>query len=510
MKLSELLSVLHLPPLQMDKTPKNTDAEIDAIVCDSRQAAPRTLFVCVVGRTTDGHRFAKSAYEAGTRFFLAQYIPELPADAHVFLTSDTRTALAELAAAFYGYPARELTLIGITGTKGKTSTAIMLYRALCENGQNAAYIGTNGVYFANNREETANTTPESLELQHDLRRMVNAGVRYVVMEVSSQALLLDRIHGLRFAICLFTNLSRDHIGGIEHPDFENYRSCKHRLFTDYGAATIIVNTDDRQSGYMLANHSAQTVLTYGTGESADFRGTAFENVSLPDHIGIRFVCRSREGNCAVSLPFAGQFSMYNALAVIAVCQVLGIRAADAARSLSHTCVPGRFELLRFPALPGVTFIIDYAHNGASLGAVLSSLRAYEPTRLICLFGSVGCRTKERRREMGEAAARSADFCILTSDNPDTEPPDAIIAEIAAAFTLPGSCPFLAVPDRADAIRCAVQLAQPGDMILLAGKGHEQYQLINHCRIPFSEHDILRDAIQEYTKKKSLPLEQVSP
>lgn len=511
MKLSELLSVLDPLPRQADGTNVFLpDAEITAIVCDSRKAVPGALFVCVEGRTTDGHRFAARAYEAGTRFFLAQRMPELPADACVFLVADTRTALADLAAAFYGYPARNLTLIGITGTKGKTTTAIMLYRALCENGIDAAYIGTNGVYFADNREPTVNTTPESLELQHYLRRMADAGVRYLVMEVSSQALLLDRVHGLRFAVSLFTNLSRDHIGGVEHPDFENYRACKHLLFTDYGASTVIVNTDDPQAGYMLAGNSAETILTYGTGENADFRGTAFESVSLPDRMGVRFVCRSREGSCPVFLPFAGRFSMYNALAVIAVCRVCGINTANAARSLAHTCVPGRFELLRFPSLPGVTFIIDYAHNGTSLSAVLSSLRAYAPERLICLFGSVGCRTKERRREMGEVAARQADLCILTSDNPDTEPPEDIIAEIAAAFALPGSCPYLAIPDRVDAIRHAVRLARPGDMILLAGKGHEEYQLIDHRRVPFSERDILCDAVKKTTEKGGIPLGHIFP
>lgn len=492
MKLSLLFSLLAPTRLQGNPT---FDPEIDAVVCDSRKVGPKSIFICVPGLTSDGHAFAKSAYDAGCRVFLVQAPVPLPPDAAVYQTPNTRTALADLAARFYGYPANRLTLIGITGTKGKTTTALMLYRALEHCRFPVAYIGTNGVCYRDHREETVNTTPESLDLQRYLRCFVDQGIRYVILEVSSQALLLERVRGLSFSLCLFTNLSPDHIGLREHPSFENYRDCKHLLFTDYGAQTAIVNADDPHAGYMLKGCSAQTVLTYGMGENADFRGSASVAENRDGQFGIRFFCRAKNGTLPVFLPFAGDYSVYNALAVIAACHALGISAKDAVDALATAHVPGRFELIRFPSLPDVTFVIDYAHNRVSLTSILESLRTYQPKRLICLFGSVGGRTEGRRYEMGKVASELADLCILTSDNPNTEDPEKIIADIAAAFSPQDGCPYVAIPDRADAIRHAVSLARAGDVILLAGKGHERYQLIQNRRVPFSEPDLLRDAVE---------------
>ena len=463
------------------------DAEITYICHDSRKAGPDCAFVCICGYVSDGHNYALSAYANGARVFFAERPLELPKDACVILCPDTRLALAVLAAAMYDHPADKLHVIGITGTKGKTTTALMIHGILEKLSLPSAYIGTNGIDFCGRHYATANSTPESLDLQEYMAQMVECGIRYVVMEVSSQALKLHRVHGIGFDTCIFTNLYPDHIGGVEHADMEEYKACKRMLFSFPGIRDILVNADDPETAYMIRDASAP-VTRFGTSKCCAWRGSHVKAQVCHRVPGTAFTCHTPDGQALpVQIPFPGNYSVYNALCALAVCDKLGIDLADSIAALAHVRVKGRFEPVFLSSRPDSTFIIDYAHNGASLRAVLSSLRTYKPGRLICLFGSVGDRTQMRRGELGAVASELADLSILTSDNPGNESPDKIIAEIAAAFTHDR---YVCIPDRREAIVYAVKHAKKGDVIVLAGKGHEQYQLIHGKHLPFSEREIL--------------------
>ncbi|MBO7297001.1 MAG: UDP-N-acetylmuramoyl-L-alanyl-D-glutamate--2,6-diaminopimelate ligase [Clostridia bacterium] len=463
------------------------DADVTYICHDSRKAGPDALFICIAGYVSDGHNYALSAYDKGVRTFVAQRPIELPRDATVIYVPDTRIALAKLAAAIFDRPADKLCIIGITGTKGKTTTALMIHGVLEKLGIPSAYIGTNGIDFGGRHYATANSTPESLDLHEYMAQMVEFGIRYVVMEVSSQALKLHRVHGIKFDYCIFTNLSPDHIGGVEHADMEEYKACKRLLFSFPGIRNILVNADDPEAAYMTADTTAP-VTSFGMGKGCDWRAAKIRPEICFRVPGTSFVCSTPDGQALpVSIPFPGDYSVYNALCALAVCNKLGIPLADSTAALAVVRVKGRFEPVFLASRPDTTFIIDYAHNGASLRAVLESLRAYKPRRLICLFGSVGDRTQMRRGELGAVASELCDLSILTSDNPGNEDPNKIIADIAAAFTHDR---YVCIPDRAEAIAYAVKNARKGDAVVLAGKGHENYQLICGKHLPFSEREIL--------------------
>lgn len=484
--------------------PQNTplNGEISGVCYDSRRATADCLFICIKGALSDGHFFARSAYDKGCRFFLAQMpLSELPADAHVILCPDTRRALAEVSANLFHHPARELHIIGITGTKGKTTTALLIYNILNACGIPCGYVGTSGVKYGSFHFESANTTPESYVLQEYMRNMRRAGVTHLVMEVSSQALYLGRVHGVPFHTAIFTNLSEDHIGEHEHPTFEHYKACKMSLFTDYGVKYALLNADDPYcEEFATRIPEGVTVERFAIdADKPDYRATNIERFKENDRLGTAFTCTHHGASFAVLQSFPGLFSVYNALAAIAVCHSLGVSDTDISRELADISIAGRFELVR--ALPYATFIIDYAHNRVSLTSALETLRAYEPKRLICLFGSVGGRTFARRAELGSTAAELADFSILTSDNPDDEDPQNILREIATQFR--GQTDrYIIIPDRAEAIRYAVSIAKEGDVFLFAGKGHERYQLVCGEKRPFCERDVL---LAECKKRQELAM-----
>ena len=493
------------PPGHTQNQNSLLDTPISMLRYDSRLAGAGTVFFCLVGKTSDGHLYAPSAYRNGCRVFVVERPLELPADAFQYRVDDTRAALADCAAAFYGHPEREMKLIGLTGTKGKTTTALLIRSLLEEAGIPTGYIGTNGVDYLDFHHQTVNSTPESVEIYRYLRYMLDEGVKTCVLEVSSQALWMGRTRGLSFHTVLFTNLSRDHIGGVEHPDFEHYRDCKRLLFTDYPAEIAAINRDDGHSSYMVAGAQAP-VFTFGLCQPDDtdkplWGAANVRPMQKGDHIGVSF--EAFRGGAVFEepwfLPLPGQFNVQNALAALTVvCEGFGVEPLQAKSALERAVVAGRFETVTSPALPDVTFVIDYAHNGVSLAAILDALKDYEPTRLICLFGSVGGRTKERRRDLAEAAGPRCDLCIITSDNPACEPPMDIINEIDKAFPA-GSCPRVKIADRVEAIRYAAKIAEAGDIILLAGKGHEDYQLVGVKKLPFSEMDILREALDGKAK-----------
>lgn len=467
---------------------------VECLCRDSRERCENGLFVCINGAKSDGHRFAKMAYDNGCRAFVASRPIELPSDAAVILTSDTRIALAEISAAFYGYPARELKIIGITGTKGKTTTALTAYEVMNACGIPTAYIGSNGIKFNGKSYPTLNTTPESAELHKQMRIMVNSGIKYLVMEVSSQAIYMNRIHGMEFETVAFTNLSVDHIGGAEHPTFEHYRDCKKKLLTDFGAKNIVYNSDDPYADYMIRDSVCEKKIgcSAGGNKCADIYAEEIENRRLKSSLSVIFKMISEGKSTNVSLPMPGKFSVSNAILATAICKTAGLDESVIAEKLSFVRAEGRFETVSAPS--GALFIIDYAHNGASLAAALNTIREFSPARLFCLFGSVGGRTEGRRRELGEVAAALADFCIITSDNPDFEDPQKIINDISACFTESGACSYITISDRREAIRFAVANAKPDDVVLLAGKGHENYQLVCGQKLSFSERDVLEEAI----------------
>ena len=460
------------------------DCEIDGVVCDSRAAGRSSLFVCIKGFATDGHDFAKFAYNQGCRAFVCERELELPSDAVTVKVENARRALAMISAAFYDFPAEKIKVIGITGTKGKTTTALMLSSVLSQNGIPCGYIGSNGIEFAGNRFETRNTTPESLDLHYYFDQMVKAGVEAVALEVSSQALYLDRVYGIPFFATAFTNLAPDHIGGAEHPTFEHYRDSKKKLFTEYLSKFSVFSATDEASDYMSDGTNALT-SSFGIGKG-DFSASDIKPFFDSGALGIEFMCNALGRETTVSLPMPGNFSVENALCTIAIAHRFGISAEKSAEALAHTYVFGRFELVKTKL--DAVFIIDYAHNGFSLTSALNTLRSYNPQRLWCVTGSVGGRTKGRRAELGEAMSRLCDIAVLTADNPDFEDPLDICKDIKNAFVKDIPCECFA--DREDAIRYVVNNVKSGDIVLFAGKGHEQYQFIRGGKIPFSERKLI--------------------
>ena len=486
MRLDVLLAGL-LPPAALP--PGAGSMDISCLTDRADRAGPGSLFVCIRGCRTDGHTLAPQAWAQGCRAFLVERPPDLPAGAAVIRVADTRAALSLAACRFYGEPSRALRVVGVTGTKGKTTTACLLRHILARSGIPCGYIGTNGIEWGETRTETRNTTPDPLTLQQALHDMLRAGCRAAVLEVSSQALKQRRADGTRLAAAVFTNLSPDHIGPTEHPDFADYAACKHRLFTDFGAGLAVCNADDPHAADMLRGSSAARQVACSTRRAADYAAQDIRPEAAAGGFGVRFALLAGGRRQSCFLPLVGRGNVADALlAVACAAECFGIPPGQAAGLLGDARIAGRSETLRLAN--GATAVIDYAHNGVSLRQLLGSLREYRPARLICLFGSVGGRTALRREELGRAAAELADLCILTSDNPGSEPPEQIIADIARAFA-ESTTPYLCIPDRAEAIRTAVSLARPGDILVLAGKGHERYQLIGNEKHPFNERSMLR-------------------
>ncbi len=494
MKWKDLLAEWSGEPLTCDAA----DTVVRDIVYDSRRAAADCVFVCIRGMSTDGHVFAPDAYNKGCRLFVVERALDLPGDAAQYRTDDSRAALASLSAAFFGHADRALCLVGVTGTKGKTTVASLAAQLLTAAGVETGYIGSNGIIYKDVHEPTANTTPESYELHRVFRRMVDAGVRAVVLEVSSQALFLGRVRGLTFPVTVFTNLAPDHIGPKEHPTFEHYRKCKASLFSEYQTETIVYNADDVSWKDMLAETAcAKRISISLQHKEAQLYADQIAAAQAASAPGVHFDLTVLGHTQSVFLSMPGAFNVSNALAALAVMGEVCSRLTDltpacvlssAVQTLATAHVTGRLEAV--PLYPDRVFVIDYAHNGYSLTSVLQVLRAYQPKRLICLFGSVGGRTKGRRAELGRAAAEAADRLIITSDNPDREDPQAIMEEISLAA--PHSEKVL-IADRGEAIAYAVRMSAPGDIVLLAGKGHERYQLIDGVKHPFCERDLLLSA-----------------
>ncbi len=471
---------------------------IDSIEYDSRKANSSSFFFCLTGARADGHDYAANAYNAGCRLFAVEKQLPLPSDACQIIVQSTRHALAFVSASFYGNPSEKLTVIGITGTKGKTTTSILIEEIMLLSGIKCGYIGSNGVNIGAEHYDTMNTTPESRELHKYFSMMVDAGFTHVVMEVSSQALDHYRVTGIKFDTVIYTNLSPDHISPVEHATFEEYRDAKRKLFTDYSAKNMVFNSDDANHSYICGGVADSVhTLSYAVNSAADFNADNIKPYRDTTSLGIDFDVTHKGVTTAVRVRTPGLFSVYNALAAIAVCSLYGITADASSNILKTISIRGRSEIV--DATENVTFIIDYAHNGLSLTNELTELRSYNPKRLICVFGCIGGRTYGRRKELAEASGKLADLTIITSDNPDNEDPDAIIENVLTYFDK--TKPYRTITDREEAVRYAVDIAEEGDIVLFAGKGHETYQLINGKKCPFSERSIIIDEAEKLRKHK---------
>lgn len=480
MKLQEIMKNVefNLPNIDWNDIRNN---EILDLAYNSSICKPGFIFIALVGETVDGHNYALDAYNRGCRTFILQRdLEELGDDCIKFIVENSRTTLSRISSNFFGNPSKDLTIIGITGTKGKTTVTNYISTVLNNAGLNTGVIGTNGTFYNGKFEKTINTTPESYELHRLFRIMLDEGVKAVAMEVSSGGLMMHRVDDVDFDIGIFSNLSEDHIGPKEHPTFEHYLSCKAKLFTmcRYG----IINNDDTYASDVIKNATCN-IDTFSINNDSDLKATDICYSNSLSSIGVDFNILTSKGKTKFHICSPGTFSIYNALAVIGVCRRLGIDSDTVVNALKNAKVDGRVQVL--PILPYATVIIDYAHNGMSLETILKTLKEYKPNRILCLFGSVGGRTVGRRKELGDVAAKYCDISVLTSDNPDFEDPLNIIKDIEASFVETGAN-YIIEPDRKEAIKKILYLAKEGDIILLAGKGHEKYQLIQGERVPFDE------------------------
>ncbi len=485
MKISTLLdeSGIVYTPTNPDLTAWDAIA-LSALVYDSRRTNADTAFVCLPGARLDGHDFAPAVYDAGCRIFFAEHALSLPDDALVIVVDDTRAALPYLSDAFFDHPQRELTVIGVTGTKGKTTIVNLIASAASASGLPCGTVGTVGITFGDTLLPTVNSTPESYEIHRALRLMADAGMKAVAMEVSSLALVRHRVDGIRFDIGVFTNLTEDHVSPIEHPDFEDYKQAKLRLFSMCDFA--LISSDDAHTPDFIA--ACRCVHeTYGFAVTADHRAENIRPWKTEGALGITFDYRHGAQVHAASLRLPGNCNAHNAVCAAAVLSRLGISYEDMLPALARATVSGRMETV--DAFDDCTVIIDYAHNALSMRSLLETVRTYKPRRILCVYGSIGDRAQHRRRELAEVTGDLADYAIITTDNPGYEDPEAIVEEIASYYT-DDMCPHTAIVDRETAVLHALSMARPGDVLLFCGKGHENYQLVRGLHVPFSERAII--------------------
>ena len=478
-----------LEGLEIIKIVGDTDIEISDIVNDSRKVTEGSLFFCISGAAFDGHNFAKEVVEKGAKVLVVEKEVGEFEGVTVIMVENSRYAMALISAAYYDHPAKKLKVIGITGTKGKTTTTYMVKSILENAGHKVGLIGTIEVIIGEKRIKANNTTPESMAVQQYFRQMAEAGCDMVVMEVSSQGLMLHRTAGFTFEIGIFTNLEPDHIGPNEHESFEDYMACKGMLFKQcrYG----IANIDDEHFEGVMKNATCK-LQTFGFSEKADLRAEQVELLKTPGYLGIKYQTKGLvEMDVEIDVP--GKFSVYNSLTAIAICLHFGVSKENMLSALKEAKVKGRIEMVKVS--DKFTLMIDYAHNAMSLESLLTTLKEYEPKRLVCLFGCGGNRSKLRRYEMGEISGKLADLTIITSDNPRNENPQDIIDDIKIGIRKTNG-KFVEIIDRKEAIAYAIHNGEEGDVIVLAGKGHEDYQEIQGKKYPMDERVLIQEILQE--------------
>ncbi|MBE7010681.1 MAG: UDP-N-acetylmuramoyl-L-alanyl-D-glutamate--2,6-diaminopimelate ligase [Ruminococcaceae bacterium] len=464
------------------RSPIQQDIEITNIAYDSRRVVPGSLFICIKGYVADGHNYAKSAIQNGAVAILAQDpLPEC--EVPVFYVDDTRKAMAQVAACFYDHPERKLKLIAVTGTNGKTTVTTLIQSVLEFDGKTVGLIGTNENRIGGRILPAERTTPESLELFALFDEMVREGVEYTVMEVSSHSLYLHRVFGITFEVAVFTNLTQDHLDF--HETMENYYEAKRMLFDM--CKTAVVNADDDYGKRILADASCP-LLSYGIDAQADFRAT---DIKISPR-GVIFNISDTKQTLSTRLGIPGKFSVYNALAALSACVVLGFslqKVIDAL--LVAKGVKGRAETVY--TRTDYTIIIDYAHTPDGLENIVKTIKGFATGRVITVFGCGGDRDPVKRPIMGRIAGELSDYCIITSDNPRTEEPMSIIRQIEEGMK-ETDCPYTVIENRREAIRYAMENARPADCIILAGKGHETYQIIGKEKKHFDEREVIREIL----------------
>lgn len=467
----------------------NTDVEITDLVYDSRKVTKNSVFVCILGAVSDGHEYVKDAISKGAIAIITEKEMEVSDTVTLIKVANSRVALANMSAAYFDYPAQKLKTIGITGTKGKTTTTYMVRSILESAGLKTGLIGTIETIIGDEVIPSDNTTPESYILQQYFAKMVEAKCDLVVMEVSSQGLMLNRVAGFVFDFGIFTNIEPDHIGPNEHKDFEEYLSCKGLLFKNCKVG--IVNGDDTHTKDVLEN-STCVVESYGLKEGRDLRAA---NVELFQNEGVLGITYEVEGlmNFPVTLNVPGKFNVYNSLTAIAICRHFNMKEDVIKKALLNVKVKGRVEPVQVSNK--FTMMIDYAHNAMSLKSLLSTIKEYEPKRLVCLFGCGGNRSKLRRFEMGEISSSLADLTVVTSDNPRNEEPEDILNDIITGVKKADGA-YRAIIDRKEAIRYCIENAKEGDVIILAGKGHEDYQEIKGVKYKMDERHLISQVLAE--------------
>ncbi len=498
MKLQEVLNNIDFEVISGD-----LNKEITSVEYDSRKVAIGSLFVCVQGFTVDGHSFASMAAEKGASAIVVDKnrtclsADELDVLAKenflsVIEIDDTHKHLADLCANFYEHPEKRLSIYGITGTKGKTTTAFMLRAILEQSGRDTGLIGTVCNIIAGKKTHAAHTTPESRELYDMMDVLTRNNSESLVMEVSSQALKLDRVRGLTYRTAAFTNLYEDHIAPNEHPDMEDYITCKLKIFDSCEKG--IVNLDCDAAERIIEYCKGRTdLITYSINGEADFVARNLRPERRGHVTGTVFELDCEYYKCDIFVALPGKFNVYNALCAICSAVTEGIDIEDIKTALANISVPGRMQPIENNF--GVNILVDYAHNAAALESVLTTLKEYTTGRIITVFGCGGNRSVTRRFEMGEVSGNLSDYTVITSDNPRKEEPDAIIADIVTGISKTDG-KYEVEPDRSKAIKLSINMAQEGDTVLIAGKGHEDYQIFADKTIHFDDCEHARNAVIE--------------
>ncbi len=493
MKLSQICQELEYECLQ-----GSMDTEVGDIIYDSRKIVKGTMFVCIVGAVTDGHKYIPDAVKKEASVIVLEKEEEaaqIPEAITVLRVASARKALAYMSAALFDYPDRKLITIGITGTKGKTTTTYMIKSVLEAAGKKTGLIGTIGAMVGDEQIPSHNTTPESYELHRMFAAMVEAGCEYVVMEVSSQGLKLYRTAGIFFDYGVFTNLSPDHIGPAEHESFEEYLACKSLLFRQ--CRTGVVNMDDEHWQEIRKGHTCDVKTCSTVAANADLVASDIGFIKEDGRLGMHFTVNGCM-NCETKVHIPGRFSVYNSLVTMLVCHLAGISQEAILEGLSKVQVKGRVEML--PVSKDYFLIIDYAHNEVSTRSVLTTLIKYHPKLLICNNSGGGNRSKLRRYDMGEVTGEMADLCVLTCDNPRDEEIRDINNDIKTGLARSNGT-YIEIDDRKEAIAYCIVNARPGDMIVLLGKGHEDYQEIKGVKYHFDEREAVAEILDEIKEGK---------
>lgn len=458
----------------------DTDIEIKGIAYDSRKVREGFLFVAIKGYMTDGHKYIESALRSGAAAVIGE--EEINIDCTYIKCKNSRTALSEASAAFFGHPEKKLKIIGVTGTNGKTTTTYLIKQILNMKGERCDLIGTNEIIIGESRRPSERTTPESLDLFEMLGQMADGG-KYVVMEVSSHSLELDRVHGITFESAVLTNITQDHLDF--HKTMENYAKAKAKLFLNAKNACINEDSDYKD---IILDKVTGNLITYSVEAPSDLRA---ENLHMSER-GVIFDLLHAGKKTEMKLGIPGRFSVYNSLAAIAACKSIGISYEDISKGLVLAKpVKGRIEVVHTNT--PYTVIIDYAHTPDGLENIISSVRGFAKNRIITVFGCGGNRDAGKRPKMGAIAEKLSDIAVVTSDNPRREDPELIIKDILAGMTKDN---HIVIPDRREAIKKAMEIAEPADIVILAGKGHESYQEINGVKHDFDERDVVKEILRE--------------